>query len=382
MKRRITVGQALLLVFMVLGVTLYFNPRMSSANKIMLNVDGVPTMVGETWQEWEVTYTDGSKDFFREYVPNQIVLDVVTTTNTAVKKPEGVKLAALYVKIPLKLGIQLRKSDSFWGNSWAEALWVYPTASVLINYRQVGAAGPVNQIIFTPADPIGAEKYLAVFISFKSGQYAPGGASLIELYSDLNGLDKAFVQIVSSQTWVMEKITGVLPMPWIPSDWYQTQSQSYVRTPVSTKVQDSPYGVAFDWSPGGTVTGTLTWPTGVITSRSDLPGTIFIVYTQTGTVIITVASNISITVYGPPTTVTRVIVTTRPSDGNGNGDGGGNGTASVSIWDGFVNWLKSLLPAGLQQYWWVLLIAVIVVAVWLLKKLFGGGGGGGVVVVR
>lgn len=340
-------------------------PSWCTAGGASTGVASQPSHVEDTWQEWTVTYQDGSQSQFRSDSPQAI------TQNFAVAQGSS-EPSILDLTVPVQLTTNNLPSYSAWDAQWATVISNIPTVSVWSNYRPLGAVSQdlLSPITFTTGDPVGTTKHWNVKIVFLGGMNYCTGLSYpcLDLSGSLNG-QSAFIQIGVTIISTSYKSYTYSAGLWTSCNG-QTIWLSGTSGPVTCQVGDSstvavPYGVNFNWSPSATGTAALTLPTGALT---QCQGTYCFVWTRTGNQTFTLWSTVPVTVVGPKTTVTQAGPPI-PTGGNGNGSGANNSVCQVgggkALW-GLVNIPGFTLPAwmcgktlGINNVVWVILIVVV-----------------------
>jgi hypothetical protein len=272
------------------------------------------------------------------------------------------------LKRALKTGDDGQRWDSsfhwWWSTPWQEVLRGEPLVTVLVDFRPAQAELSLSPLIFTGGESkVGDAKSWKTFIIFSGTPSIPSDASVIHLESSLAGKKSAAIQIINTQSWFLTQFYYPSKITGDPSPFTAERSRRGVV---------SPYGLNFTWETGQAGLGTISWPTGVLTT--DAAGRIVIVHTSTGTAIVTVWKYlngtqtviVTATLAGPTDTVTQVVATNRP-----NGTDGSSGQTKA------VNWieatLRSWMPKGFEDLWWVLGIVLalvgLVVLAFILKLL-------------
>jgi len=311
--------------------------------------------VANTWQEWTVTYTDGSVESFRSDSPTQVMLQAATSS----RQP-----AALKIIFPTVLTSQLKREDYPLAVR-EQVVKCHPVVLVLVNFTQVLRVTNFEEIVFDSTMKVGDTKSWTAYVLFSGNLPSEPNVGVADLRGSLANAGSAVIQVVMAQfweTWSIYQVWYVLRLGNPPDRVDSTQ--------LSVKTVESPYAVGFKWTPTITGTPTYTWPTAVISITSN---TLIQVWTQTGTSVITLWSTVPVTIGGPLTTVTQTIgvLQTTTTLGGGQGNEG---------WNAFVKWWKSLLPDWLQNWWWLVLAVAVLLLLWILSKMFGGHGGGVTVV--
>jgi hypothetical protein len=318
-----------------------------------------PSHVEDTWQEWTVTYQDGSQSQFRSDSPQAI------TQNFAVAQGSS-EPSILDLTVPVQLTANNLPSYNAWDAQWVTVISNIPTVSVWSNYRPVGAVSQdlLSPITFTTGDPVSTTKSWTVRIVFLGGMnYCTG---LTTPCLDLSGSlteSTAFIQIgvtIISTSYRSYTYTAGLST----SCNGQTIWLSATSGPVTCQEGDSstvavPYGVNFNWSPSATGTAAITLPTGALT---QCQGTYCFVWTRTGNQTFTLWSTVPVTVVGPKTTVTQLGPPV-PTGGNG---GNGNNPSECKFGGGLWGLIPSFsLPVwvcgktfGISNVVWVILGAI------------------------
>ena len=366
----------ILFVALVSFVVLHFGPQCLKAAKtprpIVLSFDpGTGSYqavhVADTWQEWLVTYADGSTARFDSRDtedPTGISLDV-----TGTREP-----CTLLVEFKVELRIDLKSGNDgakwagghYWTTTpWQEILRGEPIVTVLVDGRAAASGLSLNPLIFTAREnKAGDTKAWKAFIVFSGSPSTPSDATLINVNSALVGKGSALIQVINNQVWIL---TQLYDPSWITGD------PSPLTNERSRKSAVNPYGLSFTWTPAITGPATFTWPTGYVTTG---PSGIVLIYTQTGTTTVTLWTYVTVedgatktrtvtaTLAGPTVTVTETIATNRPTGGT---TGGGTATGILA---GIEKWLKPWLPEWLQPYWLIVFLLLVFFGLWLLVRLF------------
>ena len=321
--------------------------------------------VADTWQEWQVTYVTGQTESLdsRSFVdPSRVVFDVAKSGEPATIMIE--------FKVELKRALKSGDDGGKWDGSfpfghywfstpWQEILRGEPLVAVLVDFRPAVAELSLSPLIFTATEnKIGDAKVWKAFIVFSGNPSVPSDASVIRVEGSLAGKKSAAVQIVNTQTWFLTQFYYPSKITGDPSPFTNERSRRGVV---------SPYGLNFMWQQGQAGSTTFSWPTAVISSDT---GGIILIHTVTGTSIMTLWKYmngtqtvlVTATLAGPTMTVTQTIATNRPTGGTD----GGSSTGAKGLWPAIVAWLRSLMPAGLEDLWWLLGIALFIVAVVIL----------------